>query len=79
MMTTSDFDAPTNFQPRSGRGFAGMDPGRVREIARSGGQAAHALGVAHRFTSQEARAAGRRSQSLRQGKGKSEVQLPPQA
>ena len=54
---------------RSKRGFAGMDPGRVREIARTGGQAAHARGVAHQFTPQEARAAGIKSQSLRQGKG----------
>ena len=42
-----------------------MEPGRVREIARSGGRAAHAQGVAHEFTPQEARAAGRKSQSLR--------------
>jgi uncharacterized protein len=57
-----------NPQPRSKRGFAGMDPGRVREIARTGGQAAHARGVAHQFTPQEAKAAGLKSQSLRQGR-----------
>src|SRR3954470_10250982 len=44
---------------KSGRGFAGMDPALQREIARQGGRAAHEKGVAHRFTSQEARAAGR--------------------
>jgi hypothetical protein len=46
--------APT----RSGRGFAGMDRERQREIASQGGRAAHASGNAHQFTSEEARAAG---------------------
>lgn len=46
---------------RSGRGFAGMDPARQREIASAGGRAAHASGNAHEFTSEEARAAGRKS------------------
>jgi uncharacterized protein len=44
----------------SNRGFASMDPQRQREIASAGGRAAHALGVAHEFTSEEARAAGRK-------------------
>ena len=43
---------------RSGRGFAGMDRERQREIASQGGRAAHASGNAHQFTSEEARAAG---------------------
>lgn len=43
---------------RSGRGFAGMDPERQREIASKGGKAAHAKGTAHEFTSEEARRAG---------------------
>jgi len=42
---------------RSRRGFAAMDPERRREIARAGGQAAHAMGLAHRFTPDEARSA----------------------
>ncbi|WP_034389103.1 KGG domain-containing protein [Deinococcus sp. YIM 77859] len=42
------------------RGFAAMDPARQREIARLGGQAAHRSGNAHRFTSEEAREAGRK-------------------
>ena len=46
--------APT----RSGRGFAGMDRERQREIASQGGRAAHASGNAHQFTSEEARLAG---------------------
>ncbi len=42
------------------RGFASMDKEKQREIARKGGQAAQASGTAHRFTSEEAREAGRR-------------------
>lgn len=42
------------------RGFAGMDPEARRAIARAGGRAAHAQGVAHRFTPAEAREAGRK-------------------
>jgi general stress protein YciG len=46
-------------EPRRPRGFALQSPERMREIARQGGQAAHALGVAHRFSVEEARRAGR--------------------
>ena len=42
------------------RGFAAMDPARIREIASKGGRAAHAAGTAHEFSSDEARAAGRK-------------------
>ena len=45
---------------RSLRGFAAMDPQRQREIASLGGRAAHQSGHAHEFTSEEARAAGRK-------------------
>lgn len=45
---------------RSRRGFAAMDPEKQREIARRGGQAAHAHGRAHEFTQEEARAAGKK-------------------
>jgi general stress protein YciG len=41
-------------------GFSTMAPARQQEIARKGGIAAHAKGVAHEFTSEEARAAGRK-------------------
>lgn len=37
-----------------------MDSERVREIARSGGKKAQASGNAHRFTPQEAAAAGKK-------------------
>lgn len=42
------------------RGFASMDPEKQREIARKGGRAAHEKGTAHEFTSEEARAAGKK-------------------
>jgi len=42
------------------RGFAAMDQGKQREIARRGGRAAHAQGTAHKFSSEEARRAGRK-------------------
>jgi len=44
----------------SKRGFAALDPEKQREIARLGGKAAHAQGKAHEFTSEEARAAGKK-------------------
>jgi general stress protein YciG len=47
-------------RPRARRGFAVMDPARVREIARRGGKAAHEKGRAHTFTPEEAREAGRK-------------------
>jgi hypothetical protein len=37
-----------------------MDPSRQRDIARKGGRAAHEKGTAHEFSSEEARAAGRK-------------------
>jgi general stress protein YciG len=45
---------------RSLRGFAAMDPQRQREIASLGGRAAHQSGHAHEFTTEEARAAGKK-------------------
>jgi len=42
------------------RGFASMNREKQREIARKGGRAAHEKGTAHEFTSDEARAAGRK-------------------
>ncbi len=42
------------------RGFASMSPAKQRAIASMGGKAAQALGKAHKFTSEEAREAGRK-------------------
>jgi len=47
-------------RPSKRRGFAAMDRALVAEIARKGGRAAHEAGTAHEFTSDEARAAGRK-------------------
>jgi general stress protein YciG len=59
-------------QPRRRRGFAAMDRTLVRELARKGGQAAHAAGTAHEFTSEEARHAGRKGgQATHAKRGKS--------
>jgi general stress protein YciG len=43
-----------------GRGFASMDTDKQRSIASLGGRAAHRLGTAHEFSSEEAREAGRK-------------------
>lgn len=44
--------------PAKPKGFAAISPERRREIASKGGKAAHAKGTAHKFTTDEARAAG---------------------
>lgn len=46
------------------KGFAAMDPEKQRAIASKGGQAAHAYGRAHEFTTDEARRAGRKGGEL---------------
>ena len=52
-----------------GRGFASMSPEKQRQIASSGGKSAHAKGTAHKWTSEEAQAAGRKGGKARQHKG----------
>jgi general stress protein YciG len=42
------------------KGFAAMDPQKQREIAASGGRAAHEKGTAHKWTMEGAREAGRK-------------------
>jgi len=59
-------------KPRRPRGFAAMDRAKVSEIASKGGKAAHAAGTAHQFTSDEARAAGKKggvAPHVRRGRG----------
>ncbi len=46
------------------KGFASISPQRRKEIARLGGIRAHQLGLAHTFTSEEARQAGRKGGAL---------------
>jgi general stress protein YciG len=42
------------------QGFAAISPERRAEISRMGGIAAHEAGTAHEFTTEEARAAGKK-------------------
>ena len=55
-------NVPTTETKKTGRsrGFAAMDRSKVSEIASKGGKAAHATGKAHQFTSDEAKAAGKK-------------------
>lgn len=57
---TQDMEVKPSSPKKSLRGFAAMDPQRQREIASLGGRAAHQSGHAHEFTSEEARAAGKK-------------------
>ena len=45
---------------KSRRGFAAMSPERQKEIASQGGRAAHEQGVAHEWSADEARSAGKK-------------------
>lgn len=58
MTIKSKPDVDNGKQKNQKRGFAAMNEERQREIASQGGKAAHLAGTAHRFTSDEARAAG---------------------
>lgn len=59
------------------RGFASMSVADRKEVAREGGIAAHAQGKAHEWTSDEARAAGRKGgMASRGGKGKLPAETP---
>jgi len=55
----------------SSRGFASMSTEKEREIASKGGKAAHAQGTAHKWTSEEAQAAGRKGGSISRRRPKS--------
>ena len=46
--------------PKQNRGFATMSPEERSRIASMGGKKAHALGVAHRWTKETAKIAGRK-------------------
>jgi hypothetical protein len=51
------------------RGFAALSPERRRELAGRGSKAAQAKGTAHRYTSEEAAAAGRKGGRAAQEQG----------
>jgi general stress protein YciG len=61
-------------QKGHGRGFASMSPEKKREIASKGGKAAHALGTAHKWTSEEAQVAGRKGGSISRRRPKNVAQ-----
>ncbi len=59
------------------RGFAAWkDKEKVREAAREGGKTAHVLGVAHRFTPEEAREAGRKGGAASRRNLRARKELP---
>ena len=72
--------ASTNEKGESrGRGFAGMDPERQRQISSQGGKAAHQKGTAHEFDSNEAREAGRKGGMVSGGRRRAREQQAQQA
>lgn len=60
---------------KSVRGFAAMDAEKQKEIARKGGRAAHEQGVAHEWSSTEAREAGKKGGQSRGRKSKEDGSL----
>ena len=63
---TQESSTPTTTTARL-RGFAAMSPEKKKEIASMGGRAAHACGRAHQFSSEEARAAGKKRHQRKDG------------
>jgi uncharacterized protein len=60
--------AENNMQQTNGksiRGFAAMSAEKQKEIASKGGRAAHQQGVAHEWSTEEARAAGKKGGQAR--------------
>ncbi len=66
--TAATKQAKTSSTGKSLRGFAAMDPAEQRRIASEGGKASHESGRGHRFTSEEARAAGRKGGQASRGR-----------
>jgi general stress protein YciG len=64
----SNKNGQTSPAGKSLRGFAAMDPAEQRRIASEGGKASHESGRGHRFTSEEARAAGRKGGQASRGR-----------
>lgn len=61
------------------RGFASMEPDRLKELSGHGGRKAHALGRAHKWTREEARAAGLRSVERRRQRKAAQLAAAEQA
>ncbi|MDB5206880.1 MAG: ral stress protein [Flavisolibacter sp.] len=70
---------PQEQQQKSRRGFAAMSAERQREIASQGGRAAHEQGVAHEWSKDEAREAGKKggqaSGSKRRGADRNDMDV----
>jgi uncharacterized protein len=60
MVENRNQEESRDMSQKSRRGFAAMDPERQRQIASEGGRAAHKQGVAHEWSAEEARQAGRK-------------------
>jgi general stress protein YciG len=60
MQQNVDYEPVGGMMAKQDRGFASMDRAKQREIAAKGGKASHQKGTAHQWTSEEARAAGRK-------------------
>lgn len=69
MPTTTDPSvAPSVTPPARKRGFAAMDPARLREIASKGGRTARDAGVGHRWTTETAALAALKGVEARRAK-----------
>ena len=66
-----------NTKPKKLCGFAVMDPARVREIASRGGQAAQERGTGHKWSHEEATAAGHKGGMATKLKLAQKTQAPP--
>lgn len=64
---------------KSRRGFAAMDADKKRLISSKGGKAAHAKGTAHKFTREEAIAAGRKGGLAAHARDRAPVESVPTA
>jgi general stress protein YciG len=71
----TDMNNQNGTPKKSVRGFAAMDAEKQKEIARKGGRAAHEQGVAHEWSSQEAREAGKKGGQSRGRKANEEQPL----
>lgn len=52
---------------KEGRGFAALDPARLRAISSKGGKAVHERGTGYEWTAEEAARAGRKGGKVSRG------------
>ncbi len=75
VVRTSAESVEVENRPRRPRGFAALDAAARSAISRKGGQAAHRAGTAHKFTSEEARAAGKKGSQITHSRRRAGVTL----